>query len=120
MKVVDSHHRRPLCRINLFDEQGSSICYKIEPSITMREILQFYCEHHDGMTVDTTILLHMVHRRCGSARAIGYSMPKYLVSWKIANTKGNKVNLNSTPEKLGLKDLSELGMICQRRLSTDH
>jgi len=59
----DRHHRdnknKPSepTRLNLVDEHGVGNCYKIEPTISMREVLQFYCQRNNTSS-DAIILRH--------------------------------------------------------------
>jgi hypothetical protein len=64
-------------RLSLIDESGASSCYKIEPSIPMREVLEFYCQRNNA-SLDSVILRH----------------------------EGKKILLSETPEQLGLNDLA--------------
>lgn len=42
-------------RLNLVDENGVGNCYKIEPTISMRDVLKFYCQR-SNISPDTIIL----------------------------------------------------------------
>jgi len=64
-------------RINLVDENGNGNCYKIDQTLSMRDILKFHCQRNRA-SPDAVILRH----------------------------EGKKISLNETPEKLGLQDLA--------------
>lgn len=64
-------------RISLVDQNGVQSCYKIEPTISMKEVLKFYCEKH-GFSSEEVVLRH----------------------------EGRKLQLSATPDLLGLDDLT--------------
>jgi hypothetical protein len=64
----------------LLDEQGGSTCFKIEPDVSMREVLQSYYKKR-GVPMDYSIILRY---------------------------KGKHLQLADTPEKLGMSSTAEL------------
>lgn len=78
-KPQNNKHKMPSepIRLNLVDENGVNTCYKIEPSVSMREVVNFYCQRHNT-SADSIILRH----------------------------DGTRLRLSETPEKLGLGNMA--------------
>jgi hypothetical protein len=77
-------------RLSLVDETGASSCFKIVPSIPMREVLQFYCQKNNAILDDI-----------------------------ILRYEGKKLLLSETPEKLGLTDLAVIDVEADYRKRFD-